>query len=58
MTKKVANNRLVSKYKGNTTDTDFSEFDALSLINKIKDGKLGLNYAKSDQARLKSNCKE
>ena len=29
-----------------------------SLINKIRHGKLCLNYAKSDQARLKSSCEE
>ena len=57
--KKVDTNKLVFKYKGNTADADFSEFDnALSLINKIKDGEISLTEAKDDQVRLRSNLGE
>ena len=57
--KKVDNNKLVSRYKGKTTDADFSKFDnAFSLINKIRDGKITLNDAKDDQPRLRSNLEE
>ena len=56
LAKKVDTNKLVFRYNGKTADADFSGFDnALSLINKIKDGKISLNDAKNDQARLISN---
>ena len=57
--KKGDTNKLVFKYKDNTADSDFSEFDkALSLINKIKDGEVSLHNATDDQARLRSNLGE
>ena len=57
--KKVDTIKLVFKYKGNTADADFSEFDnALSLINKIRNGEISLNDAKDDQAILRSNLGE
>ena len=37
--KKVDTHKFVFKYKGNTSDEDFSKFDnALDLISKIRDG--------------------
>ena len=52
-------NKLVFKYKGNSTDEDFSKFDnALDLINKIRDGEISLNEAKDEQAKLKSSIGE
>ena len=57
--KKVDTNKLVFKYTGNTADADFSKFDnALSLINKIRNGEISLNDAKDDQAILRSNLGE
>ena len=39
--KKVDIDKLVFRYKGNTSDEDFSKFDnALDLINKIRDGEI------------------
>ena len=36
---KKVNNKLLFKYKGNTSDEDFSRFDnAFELISKIRDG--------------------
>ena len=47
------------KYKGDTADADFSEFDnALSLIKKIRDGKISLTEAKDDQVILRPNLGE
>ena len=38
--KKVNSNDLIYRYKGNTTDVKFDEFDnALDIIDKIRDGK-------------------
>ena len=57
--KKVDTNKLVFKYKDKTADADFSKFDnALSLTNKIKNGKISSNDAKDDQARLRSSLGE
>ena len=47
------------KYKGDTADADFSEFDnTLCLVNKMKHGKITSNDAKHVQARLRSNMWE
>ena len=57
--KRVDTNKLVFKYKGNTTDEDFSKFDnAPDLINKIRNGEVSLNEAKDEQAKLKSSMGE
>ena len=56
---KKVNNKLVFKYKGNTTDEDFRGFDnAFELISKIRDGEISLNEAKDEQAKLKSRIGE
>ena len=47
-------NKLIYKYKGNTSDVDFSEYyGAIDLINKIKDGDVRLKQAINDQYKLK-----
>ena len=59
LNKRINNNKLVFKYKGNTVDEDFSRFDdAFELISKIKDGEISLNEAKDEQAKLKSKIRE
>ena len=41
--KKVNSDDLIHRYKGNTSDAKFNEFDnAFSLLDKIRDGKIGL----------------
>ena len=51
---KKVNNKLLFKYKGNTSDEDFSGFDnSFELISKIRDGEISLNEAKDEQAKLK-----
>ena len=41
--KKVNSDDLTHRYKGNTSDTKFNEFDkAFSLLDKIRDGEIGL----------------
>ena len=57
--KKVDTDKLVLKYKGNTPDEDFSEFDnAFALINKLRNGEVSLTKIKDDQAKLRSNFGE
>ena len=57
--KKVGTYKLVFKYKGNTSDKDFSKFDnALDLINKIRDGEISLNEAKDNHTKLGSEMRE
>ena len=46
--------KLIYKYKGNTSDVDFSEYyGAIDLINKIKDGDVSLEQAINNQHDLK-----
>ena len=50
---------MVFKYKGNTPDEDFTKFDnALDLINKIRDGEISLNEAKTEQTKLRSDIEK
>ena len=57
--KKVNSDDLTYRYKGNNADAKFNEFDnAFSLLNKIKDDKIGLADGKDDQAKFKSNLSE
>ena len=45
--KRVDIDKLVFKYKADTSDANFSKFDnALDLINKIRDEEITLNEAK------------
>ena len=53
--KKVNSNDLIYRYKGNTADVKFDEFDnALDIIDKIGDGKIDLADVKSNQEKFKS----
>ena len=57
--KTVNRKELLYKYKGNTSDVDFSEyFSAIELINKIKNGDVDLRKAADDQYKLKSKLGE
>ena len=53
--KKVNSDDLIYRYKGNTPDLNFDEFDnALALIDKIRDGKISLTDVKNNQEKFKS----
>ena len=53
--KKVNSNDLIYRYKGNTADVDFNEFDnALDIIDKIRNGKIDLADVKNNQEKFKS----
>ena len=41
--KKVNPDDLIYRNKGFTADAEFSKFDVLSLLDKIRDGKISLN---------------
>ena len=52
--KKVNSDDLIYRYKGNTADVKFNEFDnALDIIDKIRDGKTDLANVKNNQEKLK-----
>ena len=54
----VDRDKLIYKYKGNTSDADFSEYyGAVDLINKIKDGDVSLKQAINSQYELRGNKK-
>ena len=56
---RVNSNDLIYRYKGNTADAKFDEFDnALSIINKIRDGKKDLSDVKYNQEKFKSSLGE
>ena len=43
--KKVNSDDLIYRYKGNTTDVNFGEFDnAIDIIDKIRDGKIAKQH--------------
>ena len=47
------------KYKGKSTDEDFSNLDnAFGLIDKIRNGEISLNEAKDEQTKLRSDMGE
>ena len=53
--KKVNSYDLIYRYKSNTGDVKFDEFDnALNIINKIQNGKLRLEDVKYNQEKFKS----
>ena len=53
--KNVNSYDLIYRYKGNAPDLNFNEFDnALSLIDKIRDGKISLTDVKINQEKFKS----
>ena len=53
--KKVNSDDLIYRYKGNTADVKFDEFDnALNIINKIQNGEIRLADVKNNQEKFKS----
>ena len=51
----VNSDDLIYRYKGNTPDLDFDEFDnAFDIIDKIQDGKINLSDVKNNQEKFKS----
>ena len=57
--KKVNLDDLIYKYKGNTNDEKFNNYDnALDLINKITDGEIKLADVKSNQNNFKMHLGE
>ena len=53
--KNVNSDDLIYRYKGNTPDLDFDEFDnAFDIIDKIRDGKIDLSDVKNNQEKFKS----
>ena len=53
--KKVNSDDLIYRYKSNSPDLTFDEFDnALALIDKIRNGKISLTDVKNNQEKLKS----
>ena len=53
--KKVNSDDLIYRYKGNTADVKFDEFDnALNIINKIQNGKISQENVKNNQEKFKS----
>ena len=56
---KVDTGNLIWRYKGETTDEKFDEFDnAFSLLDKIRDGIMSIPGAKIDQRKFKSKLGE
>ena len=49
------NHDLICRYKGKTSDENFTYDNALILIDKIKNGKIKLADVKNDQIKFKSN---
>ena len=53
--KKVNSDDLIYRYKGNTADVKFDEFDnALNIINKIQNGEISLADVKNNQEKRKT----
>ena len=53
--KKVNSDDLIYRYKGDTADVKFNEFDnAFDIIDKIRDGKIDLSDVKNNQEKFKS----
>ena len=53
--KNVNSDDLIYKYKSNTPDLNFDEFDnALALLDKIRDGKINLTDVKNNQEKFKA----
>ena len=57
--KEVNSNDLTYRYKSNTADVKFDEFDsALNIINKIQNGEISLANVKNNQEKFQSYLKE
>ena len=56
---KVNSDDLIYRYKGNSPDLNFNEFDnALTLIDKIRGSKISLADVKNNQEKFKSYLRE
>ena len=56
---RVNSDNLIYRYKGNTADVKFDEFDnAINIINKIRDRKKDLADVKNNQQKFKSCLSE
>ena len=52
---RINSNDLIYRYKGSTDDVNFNKFDnALDIIDKIWDGKIGLADVKYNREKFKS----
>ena len=59
LVKQVNSDDLIYKYKGNTPDLNFDEFDnAFDIIDKVRDGKIDLADVKNKQEKFKSYLRE
>ena len=53
--KKVNSDDLIYRYRGNTADVKFDEFEnAVNIIDKIQNGKISLEDVKNNQEKFKS----
>ena len=53
--KKASSDDLIYRYKVNTPDLNYDEFDnAFDIIDKIRDGKIDLSDVKNNQEKIKS----
>ena len=56
---KVNSDDLIYRYRGNTADVKFNEFDnALNIINKIQNGEIRLANVKNNQEKFKFSLGE
>ena len=52
--KQINSDDLIYRYKGNTPDLNFGEFDnAFDIIDKVRDGKINLSDVKNNQEEFK-----
>ena len=59
LNEKVNRDNLIYRYRGNTANINFDQFDdAFSLFDKIRNGKISLINAKIDQEIFRSNLSE
>ena len=57
--KKVNNDNLIYRYKARIPNAKFDKLDnALDILNKMRNGKIGLSDVKNNQAKFKSNLDE
>ena len=53
LNKRVNSDDLIYRYRGNTADVKFDEFDnALNIINKIQNGKISLEDVKKKSREI------
>ena len=55
LNKRVNSDDLIYRYRGNTADVKFDEFEnAVNIIDKIQNGKISLEDVKNNQEKFKS----